>query len=84
MSNSSQPHDLVLGDLVVAAYDRANSVTSDPEVATLLAARTMGRWLARTQRLDLIRQWGASNSGPDKLPPRRAARATRPRHKRAA
>jgi hypothetical protein len=74
-------NELVLGDLVVAAFDRARTVTSDPEIAAVLAARTMGRWLARTQRHDLVQKFGPMVPGP-KSPARRIVRTTR--HKRAA
>ena len=80
MANSND-NGLVLGDLVAAAFDRAQTVTSDPEVAALLASRTMGRWLARTQREDLVQKLASVPPGP-KRPARRVARPAR--HRRAA
>jgi hypothetical protein len=44
-----------LGDLVAAAFDRAEVVTTDPQVAATLASRTVGRWLGRTGRPDIAR-----------------------------
>lgn len=80
MANTND-NGLVLGDLVVAAFERAHTVTSDPEIAAVLAARTMGRWLARTQRHDLAAKFEPTTPAP-KRPARRIARTTR--HKRAA
>jgi hypothetical protein len=58
------PRVVSLGELVAAAFDRAELVTTDPEVAATLATRTLGRWLGRTGRPDLARR----------LDPRRGAR----------
>jgi hypothetical protein len=80
MANSND-NGLVLADLVEAAFDRARTVTSDPEVAAMLASRTMGRWLARSQRIDLIQKWEGMSPGP-KRPARRIARPAK--HRRAA
>ncbi len=41
------------GELVAAAFDRAEIVTSDPDVVANLATRTVGRWLGRTRRADV-------------------------------
>jgi hypothetical protein len=85
MSNTNtNTNDLVLGDLVAAAFDRARTVTADPELAAVLATRTLGRWLARTEQPELITRWEPMAPGP-KRPARGAVRPTRPtRHKRAA
>jgi hypothetical protein len=80
MSNTNT-NDLVLGDLVAAAFDRARTVTADPELAAVLATRTLGRWLAQTEYPDLGTPWEPMAPGP-KRPARGAARPTR--HKRAA
>jgi hypothetical protein len=45
-----------LGELIAAAYDRAEVVTAEPSVVADLATRTVGRWLGRTGRSDLARQ----------------------------
>lgn len=57
------PNALSLGDLIEAAYDRASLVTSDRQIAGELAGRTVGRWLARAERLDLVRLLCSSHSG---------------------
>ena len=80
MANSNT-NDLVLGDLVAAAFDRARTVTADPELAALLATRTLGRWLARSEQPDLGKRWEPIVPGP-KRPARRIIRPNR--HKRAA
>jgi hypothetical protein len=80
MANTNT-NELVLGDLVAAAFDRARTVTSDPELAAVLATRTLGRWLARNERIDLVPAWKPRSPSP-KRPARRAVRANR--HKRAA
>jgi hypothetical protein len=43
------------GDMVAAAFDRAEVVTTDPELVATLATRTVGRWLGRTVRPDIAR-----------------------------
>jgi hypothetical protein len=45
-----------LGELVAAAFDRAEVVTAEPSVVANLATRTVGRWLGRTGRVDLAEQ----------------------------
>jgi hypothetical protein len=84
MANTNT-NDLVLGDLVAAAFDRARTVTADPELAAVLATRTLGRWLAGAEMPDRITKWEPMLPGP-KRPARGAARpsARTGRHKRAA
>jgi hypothetical protein len=45
-----------LGELIAAAFDRAEVVTADPSVVADLATRTVGRWLGRTGRSDIAEQ----------------------------
>ena len=53
MSRPANNQDLILGDLIAAAFDYAEIVTADARAASELAARTTARWLARADRLDL-------------------------------
>jgi hypothetical protein len=59
------------GEMVAAAFDRAEIVTSDPAVVANLATRTVGRWLGRTGRADMAEL--VEGAQPD---PRRAGRRT--------
>ena len=45
-----------LGELIAAAFDRAEVVTAEPSVVADMATRTVGRWLGRTGRSDLAQQ----------------------------
>jgi hypothetical protein len=69
---TEQPRVVTFGDLVAAAFDRAEVVTTDPDIVATMATRTVGRWLGRTGRPDLARR----------LQPHRSNR--RPRYSRAA
>jgi hypothetical protein len=53
-TTGTNKNTILLGNLVAAAFDRAATVTSDPAVAARLATYTVSRFLARTQRFDLI------------------------------
>ena len=55
VEKSERPRVVTLGDLVAAAFDRTEVVTTDPDLAASLAARTVGRWLGRTGRPDIAR-----------------------------
>lgn len=84
MANSST-NELVLGDLVAAAFDRARTVTADPDLAAVLATRTLGRWLAGAEMPEMISKWEPILPGP-KRPARGSSRASAlsSRRKRAA
>jgi hypothetical protein len=69
MSNAARV--LTFGDLVAAAFDRADLVTGDPRAAADLATRTVGRWLGRVGRADLGEQ--VRKLEPSR-PPRRSVR----------
>jgi hypothetical protein len=67
---------VTFGDLVAAAFARAELVTTDPPVVAALASRALGRWLGRTGRPDIAQRL---------QPPHNAKRALRrPTYSRAA
>lgn len=76
MSRPANNQDLVLGDLIAAAFDYAEIVTDDARAASELAARTTARWLARADRLDLAQAM-------ERPEPSRRRRATRVASSRA-
>jgi hypothetical protein len=61
------------GELVAAAFDRAEVVTTDPGVAATLATRTVGRWLGRTGRPDIADRLGGPKRSGRRTPFSRAA-----------
>ena len=56
MNNTSHQNTITVGDLVATAYAHAESLASGSNEAKELAARTVARWLARAERVDLIRR----------------------------
>jgi hypothetical protein len=60
---------ITFGEMVAAAFDHADLVTDDPRAAADLASRTVGRWLARTGRRDIV----GMVRGPNGPSPRRGA-----------
>ena len=75
MPKTAKNH-LALGDLVAAAYDCAEMVTSDKPTVDRLASRTLARWLVQTDRLDLAEAL-VPQAGTVRARPARAARRTR-------
>lgn len=78
-SNSAPANGLVLGDLIAAAFNHAEIVTADTAAAARLAARTVGRWLARVERNDLGGKLGATPMSEARRPHRHTARRLHPR-----
>jgi hypothetical protein len=45
-----------LGELITAAFDRAENITPDPRVAARLASLSIARLLLRSNRMDCARK----------------------------
>ena len=45
-----------LGELIVAAFERAEDIAPNPRVAAQLASRSIARLLVRSNRLDCARK----------------------------
>ena len=43
-----------IGELVTAAYKEAGRVTRDPQVAAIVASRTLASWLARSNHPEVL------------------------------
>jgi hypothetical protein len=49
-----------VGELVSAAYEQASQITSNRQVAALVASKILESWLARSNRPDLVAQLQAT------------------------
>jgi len=50
-----------IGELVEAAYKQAGRETSNPEVASIIAGRTLENWLASSNHPELVQLLCASS-----------------------
>jgi hypothetical protein len=71
---------LAFGDLIAAAYDCAEMITTDRNTAGALASRTLARWLVQTDRMDLAQALAPQDPARR---PTRAGRTTRATKKAA-
>jgi len=49
-----------IGELVEAAYRQAGRETSNPQIASIIAGRTLENWLASSNHPELVQQLRAS------------------------
>ena len=56
MSRTTNGTGATLGDLIVAAFDRAEDVAPNHRIAARLAGRSIARLLVRSNRLDCARK----------------------------
>ena len=54
MSRTPSKRRYSIGELVTAAYKEASRVTRDPQVAAILASRTLASWLVRSNHPELV------------------------------
>jgi hypothetical protein len=49
-----------IGELVMAAYQKASRETDNPQVASIIASRTLENWLASSNHPELVAQLQSS------------------------
>ena len=54
MSRTPSKRRYSIGELVTAAYKEAGRVTRDPQVAAIVASRTLATWLARSSHPEIL------------------------------
>ena len=54
MSRTHSKRRYSIGELVTAAYKEAGRVTRDPQVAAIVASRTLASWLARSSHPEVL------------------------------
>ncbi len=54
MSRTPSKRRYSIGELVTAAYKEAGRVTRDPQVAAILASRTLASWLVRSSHPEVL------------------------------
>jgi hypothetical protein len=60
MQKLSSKRKYNIGELVSAAYEEAERVTSNRCVAAIIVSRTLESWLARSDRPELVRELRAA------------------------
>ena len=56
MSRSPSKRTYSIGELVTAAYEEAGRLTRDPQIAAIVASRTLETWLAHSSRPDMVQK----------------------------
>ena len=54
MSRTPSKRRYSIGELVTAAYKEAGRVTRDPQVAAIVASRTLASWLAHSSHPEIL------------------------------
>jgi len=54
MSRTPSKRRYSIGELVTAAYKEAGRVTRDPQVAAIVASKTLASWLVRSSHPEVL------------------------------